>query len=420
MEVHRLVLVLSILSIASVACEKRKTLDDVMSSKNTQTSGLCPARNLIKNQFLVKYEDGRVELIHAENEAVFEKHFVEPRLNEIKRVEYNAKVTLYDRIETESSPGRDVVDQGPALIHSDAAWSQGFYGQGVAVAVVDTAIDYTHPQLAPRLLVNSLEDKGGIDIDDDMNGYVDDRIGWDFISDSPPRPITSPDVEHGSHVAGIILADPTKGSMSGVAPQASLIPASFIDPENGDIAAGIAAIQYSASRGAKIINASWGGTECSDTLKEAIAELTEQGILFVTASGNDGIDFDIAQFYSFPAAFNLQNQITVAATDLLDGFAAFSNRSFSLVHIGAPGVGVRSTVPQATSQTGYQLLSGTSMAAPFVSGAAALLWSAKPNATVAQIKQALLQSADERSYKVSTQGRLNIEKALEEIRRIVP
>ncbi len=208
--------------------------------------------------------------------------------------------------------------------------------------------------------------------------------------------------------------------MSGVAPRAQLIQASFLDDQNGSIGAGISAIQFAASHGAKIINASWGGSACSETLKETISEVGQKGVLFVAASGNEGIDYDKYPYYSYPAAFNLANQITVAATDFLDRMTAFSNRSFSLVHIGAPGDEIRSAVPLAASASRYKLLSGTSMAAPFVSGTAALLWSAKPNATAAQIKQAILLSTDFRSYKVSTQGRLNVEKALSEIRRIVP
>src|SRR5690606_31039469 len=152
--------------------------------------------------------------------------------------------------------------------------------------------------------------------------------------------------------------------------------------------------QYSVSRGAKIINASWGGGNCSETLRETIQEAGRRNILFVSASGNDGIDFDRYAYYSYPAVFNLANQITVAATDVFNRLTPFSNRSYTLVHIGAPGDQIRSAVPYATDSSGYAVLSGTSMATPMVSGAAALLWSAKPNATVAQIKQALLSSTD--------------------------
>jgi subtilisin family serine protease len=308
------------------------------------------------------------------------------------------------------------------MIHADAVWNQGFYGQGVTVAVVDTAVDITHPQLIPRFAINDKEANGKSGQDDDGNGYVDDILGWDFIRNAPPAVITDNQVYHGTHVAGIIAADPTKGSMSGVAPQAKILQASFIDENNGSMSDAIKAIQYAAFRGARIINASWGGPDCSATLQETIAEVGNQGVLFVVASGNDGYDYDRLgpTSYQYPAVFNLPNMLSVAATDALDQLTSFSNRSYSLVHIGAPGSDIRSTVPTITDSSGYRVLQGTSMATPFVSGAAALLWSAKPTATVAQIRQALVNSTDFRSYKVSTQGRLNVEKALTEIRRIVP
>lgn len=415
MEVRKLVLVVSLLALA--ACDKPKTEEDVAAYKKTD-SLLCDQAKFLKNRFVVKYEDGRIEVIEAENEAIFEDQFLRPRLSEIKRVEYDSLVTL-DTGKPDLQPTA-AGDYGPTRIKADVAWNQGIYGQGVTVAVIDTAVEFSHSALSSRLAYNLAEKNGLVGVDDDGNGYTDDEFGWDFIEDAPPSAIVSSDVEHGTHVAGIVLADPTQSTMTGVAPQAKLIPASFIDPKNGSISAAIRAIQYSASRGAKIINASWGGGNCSETLKETIAEVGQKGVLFVAASGNEGLDFDRHGIYSYPAVYNLANQITVAATDIFNHLTPFSNRSYTFVHIGAPGDQIRSAVPYATSSERYALLSGTSMAAPMVSGAAALLWSAKPNATAAQIKQAILSSTDFNSYKVSTQGLLNVEKALTEIRRIVP
>lgn len=414
MEVRKIVLALLLLGLA--ACDNKKQTSDVAAYKSENPE--CDASKFLKTRFLVQYTDGRVEVVEAENEAVFERDFLEPRLHEINRVEYDALVTLNNPTTYVETISAD--DWGQTMVHAEVAWNQGIYGQGVKVAVIDTAVDYTHPQLKSRLDFNPTEVGGKVGVDDDGNGFVDDQFGWDFITNSAPQPITDGRVEHGSHVAGIILADPNEGPMSGVAPKATLIPASFIDPENGSIHSAIKAIQYSVSRGARIINASWGGGGCSKILKDAISAAGEQGVLFVAASGNEGIDYDRFPIYSYPAAYNLPTQITVAATDPSDFMTMFSNRSYTLVHIGAPGDAIHSTVPFATNRTGYAKLSGTSMAAPFVSGTAALLWSAKPNATLAQIKQALLSSTDFRSYKVSTQGRLNVEKALTEIRRIVP
>ena len=213
-----------------------------------------------------------------------------------------------------------------------------------------------------------------------------------------------------------------------MAPQADLIPINFMDDTGGgDISNAISAIQYATARGAKVINASWGGSGCNAALADAINGAGQKGVLFVTAAGNDGYDYDrlSSYYYRYPAVFNLESQITVAATTIFsisgsEILANFSNKSYSLVHIGAPGEYIRSTVPAFASSTGSAYLDGTSMAAPYVSGAAALLWSAKPNATAAQVKQALLSSVDNKSVKVSTRGRLNVTKALTEIRRIVP
>jgi subtilisin family serine protease len=399
----RLIL-LAIICALSIACEKKKTTADVASYKNgEQNTGACPAENLVKNRFVVKYEDGRVEVVEAENESVFEKYFLEPNLQLIKRVEYDSIVTL-DQPEDRDYETFAVGDFGNQLIKAEFAWQQGVEGQGVTVAVLDTAVESAHPQLSGQVA----RDPEGKD------------LGWDFIRNTEPVAISDPELDHGSHVAGIILADPKKGPMSGVAPKAKFIQASFIDESHGSMGTAIQAIQYAAQKGARIINASWGGSECSATLKETIAEVGSKGVLFVAASGNDGIDYDFFPRYSYPAVFNLPNMITVAATDAADRLTAYSNRSFYLVQIGAPGDGIRSTVPLASSSNGYRVLSGTSMAAPFVSGTAALLWSAKPNATVTQIRQAILSSTDFKSYKVSTQGRLNVEKALTEIRRVVP
>jgi subtilisin family serine protease len=212
--------------------------------------------------------------------------------------------------------------------------------------------------------------------------------------------------------------------MSGVAPQATIVQASFIDSTHGSMFDAIQAVEYAAGRGARVINASWGGADCSQSLKDTITLVGQgdKGALFVVASGNDGFDYDRLgpASYQYPATLNLDNMISVAATDMWDALTSFSNRSYTFVHIGAPGAEIKSTVPKLVDASTYHMLSGTSMAAPFVSGAAALLWSAKPNATVAQIRQAIISSVDRRSYKVSTQGRLNVENALNEIRRVVP
>ncbi|PWU17081.1 MAG: alkaline serine protease, partial [Bdellovibrio sp.] len=183
-------------------------------------------------------------------------------------------------------------------------------------------------------------------------------------------------------------------------------------PGAGDTGGAIQALNYAAARGAKIINASWGGPTCSNILQATIENLSEQGLLIVVAAGNDGNDLDTMPEY--PAVDQVPGQITVAAIRSSGFMDVYSNTSFNFVHIAAPGTGILSTV----IDHGTALMSGTSMATPFVSGAAALLWGLRPQATAADIKSALLKSVDTGPYRVSSQGRLNVRKAVDEIKRM--
>ena len=170
-------------------------------------------------------------------------------------------------------------------------------------------------------------------------------------------------------------------------------------------------------RGAKIINASWGGAPCVESLKNSFLSLEQAGILVVVAAGNDGRDVDL--YPEFPASFNLSNQITVAASSQSDFMTSWSNSGFNYVHVAAPGESIYSTVPRNS----YGYMDGTSMAAPFVSGVAALLFSARPSASAAQVRSAILSSADVQSgheFKVSSRGRVNVRKALEKILSLNP
>ncbi len=417
--------------IFTTACQKKSENDVFPNNADSQGGGgssECPTQELIKSEFMVTYENGRFEKVKAENREVFMQKFLRPRLQEIKHVEYNQRVHIHQDIVADEN-SEDFQASSTAQTHWDtdiiqapSAWNENVLGQNVKVAVVDAAIDYAQPQIKPRLSPNLAEINGLDGVDDDGNGYVDDKYGWDF-ADSQPQPVISAGNYHATHVAGIIAADRDTGNVLGVAPKAEIVPVNFMDQEGGGtLADAISAIQYSASRGVKIINASWGGPGCSETLKQTITDLNQKNILFVVAAGNDGADYDRLgpASYEYPAAFNLPNQLTIAATDSNDNMASFSNKSFHLVHLAAPGVSILSTVPLLTSATGSKAVSGTSMATPFVSGVAALLWSARPNATVSQIRDAILNSVDVGTLKVSTQGRVNVQRALNEIRRIAP
>jgi subtilisin family serine protease len=392
------------------ACSK-KSVDSVFPDNDTLGSAACMGQS-IQNKFIVQWEDGKFTVESAENAEAFKKNFIEPQLESIRQVEFDRQLHLESTSAVEAYGTYD--SWGQTMVKADSAYAQGAYGQGVKVAVVDAFVDTTHPQLSGRVAINygEIPNNG---IDDDRNGVVDDYYGASFVSSPGSASTPSP---HGSHVAGIIAADSTKGSVRGLAPQAQIIPAQFIANDGGgSLGDAVLALQYAANRGAKIINASWGGAPCVASLRNAFQELERKGILVVVAAGNDGRDIDA--YPEFPASFNLSNQITVAASSVSDFMTSWSNSGFNLVHVAAPGEHILSTVPGAS--TAY--MDGTSMAAPFVSGTAALLWSAKPAATAQQIKAAIEQSVDVTSgheFKVKTRGRINIQKALQVLGQLVP
>lgn len=415
-------LTLAVVSVSFVACAK-KTTSQVFPENQNFSSSQCASQR-VPNQFIVHWEDGSMTFEKAENSEQFVQSFVEPNLQQIQYVEFDRWVTIdntYDssaKISATDSP--DYTSWGQEKIEAQQVWNQNVFGEGVEVAVVDTAVDYSHPQLKSRISINQGELNGKPNIDDDNNGYVDDLFGWDFIN-GKTLPVVDENDLHGSHVAGIIAAEHEKGMIKGLAPKAKILPVNFMNESSGTISDAIKAIRYAAGRNVKVINASWGGPCTSDVvgLKSAVADLEKQNILFVAAAGNDGVVLDnaVESKKSYPAMLNLPNQITVAWTRANDFLDLMSNVSSNYVHLGAPGGNIYSTVPD-----GYASLSGTSMAAPFVSGTAALLWSAHPNASVAQVKQAILGSVDvmsDKGYSVQTQGRLNAKSALEYLSKVM-
>jgi subtilisin family serine protease len=192
----------------------------------------------------------------------------------------------------------------------------------------------------------------------------------------------------------------------------SIMAVKFLSGEgSGTTADAIKGIDYAISRGAKVLSNSWGGKgdDGNAALSDAIKRAQDKGVLFVAAAGNDGTNNDSDP--TFPASFNLDNMITVAATSETDGLAYFSNTGSKSVHVGAPGTNVYSTIPGNK----YAKLSGTSMACPHVAGAAALVWSHFPNADYKEIKRRLMDSGDALgalSGKTVTGKRINVYKAL--------
>jgi subtilisin family serine protease len=296
-----------------------------------------------------------------------------------------------------------------ADIHATDAWDLTT-GANVTAAVIDTGVDYSHADLAPNIWTNPADPANGVD--DDHNGFVDDTHGADFVNeDSSPMD----DAGHGTHVAGIIGAKGNNGTgIAGVNWDAKIMPLKFLDEDGqGNTADAANAIDYAVSHGARVINASWGGPAFSQALYQAIRRAGDKGVAFVAAAGNDGENGDSKPDY--PAAFDLSNVISVAATDATDALADFSNYGASSVDLAAPGDDIESTVPKATDSSGYASFSGTSMATPFVTGAVALYLSRFPQGSADQARTAILQSVDKLpnlAGKVATGGRLNVARAL--------
>ena len=221
-------------------------------------------------------------------------------------------------------------------IDAQNAWDISTGAGTVLVAVVDTGCDLNHPDLADNIWANPQEiaDNG---IDDDGNGFIDDVHGWDFMDmDSNPQDASG----HGSHVAGIIAAagDNDRG-IAGVAWNVRILPLRFMNAFNqGSTSDAISAINYAVAMGARIINCSWGGSGYSASLYNTMASTDA---LFVCAAGNDGVNLDDSPFY--PASFNADNVISVAASDQMDGLCGFSNFSTTIVNVAAPGVRIYST-----------------------------------------------------------------------------
>ncbi len=310
---------------------------------------------------------------------------------------------LYDLNNTGQTGGTPDAD-----VDAPEAWDTTTGDPNTAVAVIDTGVDISHPDLDGNLWTNQEEASGIEYVDDDLNGYMDDVHGWDFYHGDATVYDAADGDEHGTHVAGTIAAEGNNGiGVTGVSWEASIMPLKFLGPNGGSISGAVKAIDYAVAEGATISNNSYGcgGSKCySKTLKAAIDRVDSAGHLFVAAAGNDGTDNDATPHY--PSGYDSPNVIAVAATNDTDGLASFSNHGGSSVDLGAPGVGILSTLPGGK----YGAFSGTSMATPHVAGVAALVKSQAPMADDGELKARILQYAEPKASlegKTATGGRLN-------------
>ncbi|MBT6852377.1 MAG: tandem-95 repeat protein, partial [Opitutae bacterium] len=293
-------------------------------------------------------------------------------------------------------------------IEATKAWQITKGAATVVVAVIDTGIDYNHPDLQGNIWKNpgEIANNGK---DDDGNGFIDDVYGWDFCNkDNDPMDGN----RHGTHVAGTIAAATNNGKqVAGVAWQAKLVGVKFLsDRGSGSTADAIDSIAYCAAMNFPISNNSWGGGGYSKALKEVIGKAGDKGHLFCAAAGNSGTNNDQRPHY--PSNYDCPSIISVAASDSSDKLAYFSCYGKTTVDLAAPGVNILNLVPNG----GTARLSGTSMATPHVAGAAALVLSQNPSAGHQELKKILIDTVDPIDAfagKMVAGGRLNLFKAVE-------
>ena len=309
---------------------------------------------------------------------------------------------------------------------AEKAWARGITGSSrVIVGVIDQGIQVTHPDLIDNIWVNPFENPSD-GIDNDGNGYIDDKFGWDFLNND--NSVFDGADSHGTHVAGTIGATGNNGlAVVGVNWDVSIIAAKFIGPSYGTVADAVEALDYLTDlkirHGINLVatNNSWGGSEYSQALQDAILRSGKQDILFVAAAGNSSKNNDTASFYpanyntlvatSTESAASYDAVISVAAIKNNGSLASFSSYGQYSVDIAAPGEAILSTIPNS-----YGYASGTSMATPHVTGAIALLASQRSEFTsAASLKNTILQSARPSSLlnsRVQTGGFLDINQSL--------
>lgn len=279
--------------------------------------------------------------------------------------------------------------QNRSNVHVTEAWQiiSPSASNDPIVAIIDTGVDYQHSVFtgSHAIWTNSQEIPNN-GLDDDGNGFVDDVHGWNFRANTNDP---MDDDDHGTHVAGIILGVGQDIFASPVATaKIRIMPLKFLGADgSGSTADAVKAIYYAVNNGAQVINNSWGGSNYSQSLHEAMAFAYDHHVIMTAAAGNSSKNNDTSAMY--PANLDVPSQISIAASTDSDGLASFSNYGRSTVHVASPGVGILSTVPGNS----FRYMSGTSMAAPFVAGIAALALREASHLSGYQVRQLMLDSS---------------------------
>ncbi|QJR38346.1 S8 family serine peptidase [Gemmatimonas groenlandica] len=301
-------------------------------------------------------------------------------------------------------------------IGGNSGWAAGANCGDVVIGIIDEGYMYTHPELAGNAFTNPGETAGN-GVDDDGNGYVDDVYGWDFAGNNNSVFDGAGD-DHGTHVAGTIGAAGNGTGVVGVCSKVKLMSGKFLGSQGGTTANAVKAVDYFTALKNKGVNIvatsnSWGGGGASTALEAAIERANAAGVLFIAAAGNSTYNCETTA--CFPANYANANVISVASITSAGALSSFSNYGATKIDIGAPGSGIWSTVPVASRGknvvAGYASYSGTSMATPHVSGAAAYYAFRHPGSSASDIKAAIIGSAiptASLSGKVVSNGRLNV------------
>ncbi len=286
-------------------------------------------------------------------------------------------------------------DWGLDAIGAPKVWQQEYTGKGVVVAVIDSGVDYTHPDIDDNLWFNESEIPGN-GIDDDNNGFIDDWRGWDFLDDDNDPRDTDPLGGHGTHVAGIIAGENNYFGVTGVAPDAKIMAIRSLGTFGGEEDPITGGIRYAVDNGADVINLSLGSQGENPGISEAVRYANENGVVVVMASGNDGLSaISGSQRFSqkvYPAQLASEVGLAVGAVEKNKAIADFSNRAGSTPqnYVVAPGKEVYSSLLSDR----YEFSEGTSMAAPHIAGVAALILSANPNLNPAQVADLITSTAN--------------------------
>lgn len=279
-------------------------------------------------------------------------------------------------------------------IESERAWSTQKGSKDLVVAVIDSGIDYSHPDLKSNLWINQAELNGKAGVDDDGNGYIDDINGINaFAKNGNPMD----DMGHGTHCAGVIGASHNSIGIAGVMANVKLMAVKiFTGAGKTSVEAIVKGIEYAIDNKAKIMSNSWGGTQSSQAISDAVKAAGEAGILFVAAAGNGnmfGFGYNIDKKPVYPAGYDMDHILSVGSIASTGKRSMFSNYGQKSVDIFAPGSKVQSTYKDKT----YKSLSGTSMATPHVSGVAGLVASEFPRADAIELKERILEGALKKS-----------------------